>query len=250
MIVPGAAGRAAPGSRAARLSAVLAPRRPGRGRDRVRLSHSAGHGLRRCRGTATGGGPVGDPARVGDLRRTRLVADLVGGPRIDDRPDDGRRHRAARRGRYRPLRGARRRARDSVGLFALVAWVARLGFVADLLSRPVLIGYLTGVALIMVAGQLGKITGVPVNGRTFIAEITSFARGVVHVRTGSLVVAVLVLVFLFLIQSRWPQVPGPLLAVLLATLAVAVFRLDRHGIAVIGTIPVACLLRATAPSPR
>ena len=67
-----------------------------------------------------------------------------------------------------------------VGLFALVAWVARLGFVADLLSRPVLIGYLTGVAVIMVAGQLGKITGVPVHGRTFIAEITSFARGVVH----------------------------------------------------------------------
>ena len=113
MIVPGAAGRAAPGSRAARLSAVLAPRRPGRGRDRVRLSHSAGHGLRRCRGTATGGGPVGDPARVGDLRRTRLVADLVGGPRIDDRPDDGRRHRAARRGPYRAFRGAGRRARDS-----------------------------------------------------------------------------------------------------------------------------------------
>jgi len=125
-----------------------------------------------------------------------------------------------------------------VGLFALVAWVARLGFVADLLSRPVLIGYLTGVAVIMVAGQLGKITGVPVHGRTFIAEIISFARGVVHVRAGSLVVAVLVLVFLFLVQSRWRQVPGPLLAVLLATLAVAVFRLDRHGIAVIGTIPV------------
>ena len=41
-----------------------------------------------------------------------------------------------------------------VGLLAVVAWLARLGFVADLLSRPVLVGYLAGVALIMIAGQL------------------------------------------------------------------------------------------------
>ena len=44
------------------------------------------------------------------------------------------------------------------GLCAL-AWVARLGFVADLLSRPVLVGYMTGVALIMIVGQLGKVPG-------------------------------------------------------------------------------------------
>ncbi len=130
-----------------------------------------------------------------------------------------------------------------VGVFSLVAWVARLGFVADLLSRPVLIGYMTGVALIMIAGQLARITGVPVQGRTFIAEVTSFAGGMAHVRAGSLVIAVLVLAFLFLVQSRWHQLPGPLLAVLLATLAVAVFGLDRHGVSVIGTIP------AGLPSP-
>ena len=43
-----------------------------------------------------------------------------------------------------------------VGLLAVVAWLARLGFIADLLSRPVLVGYLAGVALIMIAGQLGR----------------------------------------------------------------------------------------------
>ena len=51
-----------------------------------------------------------------------------------------------------------------VGLLALVAWLVRLGFVADLLSRPVLVGYLAGVALIMVAGQLARVTGVQVTG--------------------------------------------------------------------------------------
>ena len=62
-----------------------------------------------------------------------------------------------------------------VGLLAVVAWLARLGFIADLLSRPVLLGYLAGVALIMIAGQLGRLTGVQVTGETFIPQVISFA---------------------------------------------------------------------------
>ena len=62
-----------------------------------------------------------------------------------------------------------------VGLLAVVAWLARLGFIADLLSRPVLVGYLAGVALIMIAGQLGRRTGVRVTGETFIPQVVSFA---------------------------------------------------------------------------
>lgn len=52
-----------------------------------------------------------------------------------------------------------------VGLLCVLAWLARLGFVADLLSRPVLIGYLAGVALIMIVDQLSKLTGIDVRGR-------------------------------------------------------------------------------------
>ena len=64
-----------------------------------------------------------------------------------------------------------------VGLLSVCAGLARLGFVADLLSRPVLVGYLAGVGLIMIAGQLGRVTGVPVHGSTFVAELMSFAQG-------------------------------------------------------------------------
>ena len=53
-----------------------------------------------------------------------------------------------------------------VGLMSLAAWLLRLGFVADLLSRPVLVGYMAGVALIMIAGQLARVTGVPVTGQS------------------------------------------------------------------------------------
>lgn len=55
----------------------------------------------------------------------------------------------------------------AVGLLCVVAWAARLGFVADLLSRPVLIGYLAGVALIMIVDQLPKLTGVRTTGSAF-----------------------------------------------------------------------------------
>ena len=102
------------------------------------------------------------------------------------------------------------------------ARLLRLGFVADLLSRPVLVGYLAGVAVTMIAGQLGRVTGVPVAGRTFTAEVGSFARHLGAADLATLVLAgrragVPVPGGLALAHA-----PGPLLAILLATVVVAV----------------------------
>ena len=124
-----------------------------------------------------------------------------------------------------------------VGLLAVVAWLARLGFVADLLSRPVLVGYLAGVALIMIAGQLGRLTGVQVAGETFIPQVVSFAGRLAQVNPGDVLIAAAVLVFLFIAQSRWPRLPGPLVAVLLSTAVCAIFGLGQHGVALVGHIP-------------
>ncbi len=123
------------------------------------------------------------------------------------------------------------------GALAVVAWLARLGFIAALLSRPVLVGYLAGVALIMMAGQLGRLTGVRVTGERFIAQVISFAGGLAHVNPGDVVIAAAVLAFLFTAQSRWPRFPGPLAAVLLSTAVCAIFGLGRHGVALVGHIP-------------
>jgi high affinity sulfate transporter 1 len=121
------------------------------------------------------------------------------------------------------------------GLMAVVAWLLRLGFFADLLSRPVLVGYMAGVALIMIADQLQHVTGVPVTGQVFFAQVGSFARGLGHVQPTVLAVSVSVLGFLLLLRWRWPRLPGPLLAVLLATVAVAAFR--PGGVGVVGPVP-------------
>jgi len=131
-----------------------------------------------------------------------------------------------------------------VGALAVVAWLVRLGFVADLLSRPVVAGYLAGVALIMVSGQLGRLTGVPVTGESFISQVSSFARGAGQARPADVVIASAVLAFLFAARAWWPRIPGPLAAVLLSTAACAVFGLGGHGVALAGHIP------AGLPVPR
>ena len=119
----------------------------------------------------------------------------------------------------------------------MCAGLARLGFVADLLSRSVLVGYLAGVALIMIAGQLGRVTGVPVNGSTFVAELVSSAQGMDAWQPATVALASGGLLFLFVVRWRWPQAPGPLLAMLLATGAVAAFGLTSHGVSVVGPVP-------------
>ena len=122
-----------------------------------------------------------------------------------------------------------------VGLMAVVAWLLRLGFVADLLSRPVLVGYMAGVALIMIGDQLRHVTGVPVTGQVFFAQVGSFARGLGHIQPTVLATSLSVLGFLLLLRWRWPRLPGPLLAVLLASVAVAAFH--PGGVEVVGPVP-------------
>lgn len=126
----------------------------------------------------------------------------------------------------------------TVGLLCLVARALRLGFLADLLSRPVLIGYLTGVALIMMVDQLTKLTGVPTTGTAFFPQLWSFLTRLGDVHPPTVVLAALALTVLLLIARYVPVLPGPLLVVALATAAVAVFGLDdRYGVKVIGTVP-------------
>jgi SulP family sulfate permease len=123
------------------------------------------------------------------------------------------------------------------GLLAAAAWLVRLGFLADLLSRPVLVGYLAGVGLIMIADQLGRVTGVPVTGELFFAQLSSFARHLGTAQPATIGLAAAVLTFLFVVHWRWPHAPGPLLAMVLATAAVAAFGLQAHGLGVVGPIP-------------
>ncbi|MEU9118802.1 sulfate permease [Streptomyces sp. NPDC048506] len=134
----------------------------------------------------------------------------------------------------------------AVGLMCLAGWVARLGFVADLLSRPVLIGYLAGVALIMVVDQLTKLTGVPTEGSGFFPKLLSFAQNLPRAQPLTVLFSVGALVLLYA-ATRLPRgVPGPLFVLALGTAVSAAFGLADRGLPVIGEIP-AGLPRAQLP---
>ncbi|AVZ71578.1 sodium-independent anion transporter [Streptomyces lunaelactis] len=160
---------------------------------------------------------------VGPESTTALMTATVVGPLADGDP-----------ARYAVLASA---LAVAVGLMCLVAWAARLGFVADLLSRPVLIGYLAGVALIMMVDQLTKLTGVPTEGSGFFPKLVSFAQNLTEAHPTTVIFSAGTLVFLYLAtRFRW-GIPGPLLALALGTAVVAVFDLQDRGLAVIGEIP-------------
>jgi high affinity sulfate transporter 1 len=124
-----------------------------------------------------------------------------------------------------------------VGVICFLGGLIRLGVIADLLSRPVLIGYMSGVAAIMIAGQLGKVTGVPVDGEDFIEQVWSFISALHVLHWPTLALSTAVLVSLLVLARFAPRLPGPLIVVLAATAVVAVFALQTRGIAVVGAIP-------------
>jgi len=123
-----------------------------------------------------------------------------------------------------------------VGLVCLLAALLKLAFLADLLSQPILVGYLAGVALLMIAGQMHTLTGIGPRADSLGAalEVLVQRHGAVH--GPSLALAGLALL-LMLVLRRWrPHLPGPLLVVLLATAASGLLHLDRQGVAMVGTI--------------
>jgi sulfate permease, SulP family len=134
-----------------------------------------------------------------------------------------------------------------VGAICAVGYIARLGFLANLLSKPILVGYMAGVAVIMIAGQLGKISGMSIAGITVFEQVSQFIQQIDRVQPMTLILAGLVLTFLFIIGHLFPTAPTPLLAVLICTAAVAIFHLDSQGLAVVGAIP-AGLPRFTVPN--
>ncbi|MGF1541609.1 MAG: SulP family inorganic anion transporter [Pleurocapsa sp.] len=124
-----------------------------------------------------------------------------------------------------------------MGLVCIVGYVARLGFLADLLSKPILTGYMAGIALIMIGGQLGKVAKIQIEADAFFPQVSEFSNKFSLAHTPTLILGILVLIFLFAFQHRFPKLPIPLIAVLLSTIAVALFQLDTRGVAVVGIIP-------------
>jgi len=123
------------------------------------------------------------------------------------------------------------------GAVLLFAAQLRLGTVADLLSRPVLVGYLNGASLLLLTTQLGKLIGVRTQGDAFIPQLVSLAHQLHAVHWPTMVLG-LGLIALLAALARWmPRVPGALAACSVAILLAVVLDLPQYGIALVGSVP-------------
>jgi high affinity sulfate transporter 1 len=126
-----------------------------------------------------------------------------------------------------------------VGLINVGVGVGGLGFIADLLSKPTQIGYMNGLALTILVGQLPKLFGFSIDADGLIPEIKGFVNGVADGKTvaAALAVGVGCLVVILVLQHLRPRWPGVLIAVVVAIAAVAAFSLGDHDVSLVGELP-------------
>lgn len=124
-----------------------------------------------------------------------------------------------------------------VGVICTVGWLARLGYVADLLSKPVLTGYMAGIAVLMIVSQLGKITGMSVPSGSTFAEIAYVATHLQLVEVPTLILSAAVVAALLTGRAFRPRWPWVLIVMVAAAIVVAIVGADRFGLAVVGEVP-------------
>jgi high affinity sulfate transporter 1 len=130
------------------------------------------------------------------------------------------------------------------GLFCIMGGIAHLGVIANFLSRPILTGYLNGIALSIIAGQLGAILGFRVPAGGFFRTLAAVIMRLRETELTTFVIGLSLFVMLRLLKHIAPKLPAPLLAAALGISAVYVLGLDREGVSVVGAVP------AGFPPPR
>jgi high affinity sulfate transporter 1 len=126
-----------------------------------------------------------------------------------------------------------------VGAITTIVGLAKLGFIADLISKPTIIGYMNGLAVTIFVGQLPKLFGFSVDADTFIEDVVEFVRGVANGDTvpAALAVGIFGLATIMILQRALPKIPAVLVAVVLAIAAAAIFDLANHDVSLVGALP-------------
>jgi high affinity sulfate transporter 1 len=126
-----------------------------------------------------------------------------------------------------------------VAAIMIVAAVARLGFIADLISKPTMIGYMNGLALTIVIGQLPKLFGFKINASGLIMECAAFVEGLADGKAVAAAATVGIAgIAVILVLQRWlPKVPAVLVMVVVSIAASSLFSLGDHGVSLVGVLP-------------
>ena len=134
-----------------------------------------------------------------------------------------------------------------VGVVSLLARVARLGFVTDLLSKPVLVGYILGATLIVIGSQLGKMFGIKLASDQFFRQVAELISRLDETHLLTFAIGVACMAVLLVIRRVNRKLPGPLIVVVGAIILSALLGWETKGVAVVGPVP-AGLPQVTVPA--
>jgi high affinity sulfate transporter 1 len=123
------------------------------------------------------------------------------------------------------------------GGIAIVARIFRVGFVVNLISETVLKGFLAGVGIVIIIGQINRILGIPAGPRAFFDIIIYLIQSIPQTNIPSLLIGAGVIAFLVIAEKRYHKLPAALIAVVVSILLVTYTNLEEYGVEVIGTIP-------------
>jgi sulfate permease, SulP family len=125
----------------------------------------------------------------------------------------------------------------ATSLVCVVGRLLRAGYLSALLSRPILVGYLLGVAVLMVISQLGHLTGLPVPSGSVLTQVGYVLTHLSEINVATVIMAAAILVVLFVGTKLLPRMPWTLIAMLLAAAVVVLGHLERYGLELVGSIP-------------
>lgn len=124
----------------------------------------------------------------------------------------------------------------TVGVILVVAGFARLGFVSDFLSKPVVTGFIFGLAITVLVGQLPKVLGVPGVSGTLPEQVVQLLGTLGYVNLYTVAVGGAALALILVLRRISRRIPGPLIVLVLGIAAVPLLNLESHGVTVVGEI--------------
>ena len=124
-----------------------------------------------------------------------------------------------------------------VGVVSLLARVAKLGFITDLLSKPVLVGYIFGATLIVIGSQLGKMFGITLESDKFFQQVIELITRLDETHLLTFAIGAVSMVVLLIVRRVNRKLPGPLIVVVGAIILSAVLGWEAQGVKVVGPVP-------------
>jgi high affinity sulfate transporter 1 len=125
-----------------------------------------------------------------------------------------------------------------VGAILIVAGLLRLGFVANFISEPVLVGFKAGIGVVIVLDQLPKLLGTHIDKGGFLHNLVATVQSVGHASLPTVAVGVFMVLLLVGMKRFTPRLPAPLIAVALGIIAMSLFGLESFGVSAVGLVPI------------